>query len=128
MEPDERLERLAYVTIGAAIEVHRHLGPGFLESVYEAALAVELEQRGIACQRQVGIAVEYKGVQVGNARLDLLIGERLIVELKTVETLLPIHKAQLISYLKAFRQPLGLLINFKVQILRHGIQRVILSN
>jgi len=128
VEPDERIERLAYDTIGAAIEVHRHLGPGFLESVYEAALAVELKRRGLACQRQVSVAVEYKGVQVGEARLDLLIGGALIVELKAVEALLPIHKAQLISYLKAFQQPRGLLINFKVQVLRQGIQRVILSN
>jgi GxxExxY protein len=128
MEPDDHLERLAHETIGAAIEVHRQLGPGFLESVYEAALAIELKRRGIECQRQVGVAVEYKGVQVGEARLDLLVGGALIVELKTVDALLPIHKAQLISYLKAFKQPLGLLINFKVQVLRQGIQRVILSN
>lgn len=95
--PDERVERLAYLTIGAAIEVHRHLGPGFLESVYEAALTVELESRGIECQRQVGVAVEYKGVRVGVGRLDLLVGGTLIVELKTVDVLLPIHKAQLLS-------------------------------
>ena len=126
--PDERVERLAYMTIGAAIEVHRHLGPGFLESVYEAALTVELESREIECQRQVGVAVEYKGIRVGEGRLDLLVGGALIVELKTVYVLLPIHKAQLLSYLKALGQPLGLLINFKVQILRQGIQRVILTN
>ncbi|WP_295400073.1 GxxExxY protein [uncultured Thiocystis sp.] len=126
--PDERIERLAYMTIGAAIEVHRHLGPGFLESVYEAALTVELESRGIECQRQVGVAVEYKGIRVGEGRLDLLVGGALIVELKTVDVLLPIHKAQLLSYLKALGQPLGLLINFKVQVLRQGIQRVILTN
>lgn len=128
MEPDDRIERLAHATIGAAIEVHRHLGPGFLESVYESALSVELESRGIDCQRQVGVAVEYKGIQVGEARFDLLVGGALIVELKAVDALLPIHKAQLISYLKALNQPLGLLINFKVQTLRQGIQRVILSN
>ena len=128
MGSDDRIERLAYMTIGAAIEVHRHLGPGFLESVYEAALAVELASRGIACQRQVIVEVNYKGIPVGEGRLDLLVDGALIVELKAVDALLPIHKAQLLSYLKAFKQPLGLLINFKVPVLRHGIHRVILSN
>ncbi|MCF1184616.1 GxxExxY protein [Marichromatium gracile] len=127
MQPDETLERLAHATIGAAIEVHRQLGPGFLEAVYETALALELASRGIVHQRQVEVGIDYKGTRVGQARLDLLIGERLIVELKTVDTLLPIHKAQLLSYLKALDQPLGLLINFKVPVLRQGIQRVIRS-
>jgi len=126
-EPNEEIEELAHATIGAAIEVHRHLGPGFLESVYEAALAVELQGRGIEYQRQVEVAVEYKGVHVGEGRLDLLVGGVLVVELKAVETLLPVHKAQLLSYLKTLKRPLGLLINFKVQALRQGIQRVILS-
>jgi GxxExxY protein len=127
MEPDTRLERLARETIGAAIEVHRDLGPGFLESVYEAALAIELERRHLPFQRQVPVGVAYKGVAVGEHRLDLLIGERLVVELKTVDALLPIHKAQVISYLKAKNSPLGLLINFKVEALRKGIQRIILT-
>jgi len=127
MEPDTRLERLARETIGAPIEVHRDLGPGFLESVYEAALAIELERRHLPFQRQVPVGVAYKGVAVGEHRLDLLIGERLVVELKTVDALLPIHKAQVISYLKAKNSPLGLLINFKVDALRKGIQRIILT-
>ncbi|NEV63782.1 GxxExxY protein [Thiorhodococcus minor] len=127
-EPNREIEELAHATIGAAIEVHRYLGPGFLESVYEAALAVELQGRGIEYQRQLGVAVEYKGVLVGEGKLDLLVGRSLIVELKAVDALLPIHKAQLLSYLKTLRHPLGLLINFKVQVLRQGIQRVILSN
>ncbi len=127
MEPDARLERLARETIGAALEVHRNLGPGFLESVYEAALAVELEGRNVPFQRQVLIGIAYKGVTVGESRLDLLVGERLVVELKAVDALLPIHKAQIISYLKALSSPLGLLINFKVEVLRQGIQRIILT-
>ncbi|MFD2113203.1 GxxExxY protein [Thiorhodococcus fuscus] len=126
-EPNREVEELAHATIGAAIEVHRHLGPGFLESVYEAALAVELQDRGIEYQRQVEVSVEYKGVHVGEGRLDLLVGGVLVVELKAVEALLPVHKAQLLSYLKTLKRPLGLLINFKVQALRQGIQRVILS-
>jgi len=128
MEPDAQLDRLAYQTIGAAIEVHRYLGPGFLESIYEAALSIELEKRKIAFQRQVGIDVQYKGVRIGESRLDLLVGNQLVVELKAVDALLPIHKAQVLSYLKAANKPLGLLINFKVGVLRDGVQRIVLTN
>jgi GxxExxY protein len=128
MEPDAQLDRLAYQTIGAAIEVHRYLGAGFLESIYEAALAIELEKRKIAFQRQVGIDIQYKGVRIGESRLDLLVGNQLVVELKAVDALLPIHKAQVLSYLKAVNKPLGLLINFKVGVLRDGVQRVVLTN
>jgi len=103
VEPDEELDQLAHEVIGAAIEVHRILGPGFLESVYEEALIVELGLRTISVQRQVPIALAYKGVAIGQGRLDLLVQEKLIVEIKTVETLAPIHKAQAISYLKSHR-------------------------
>jgi len=127
MEPDAQIDRIAYQTIGAALEVHRYLGPGFLEGIYEAALAIELEKRHIAFQRQVAIGIQYKGVKIGGSRLDLLIEKRLIVELKAVESLLPIHKAQVLSYLKAVNEPLGLLINFKVGVLRDGVQRVVLT-
>jgi len=127
MEPDAQIDRIAYQTIGAALEVHRYLGPGFLEGIYEAALAIELEKRHIAFQRQVAIGIQYKGVKIGGSHLDLLIEKRLIVELKAVESLLPIHKAQVLSYLKAVNEPLGLLINFKVGVLRDGVQRVVLT-
>jgi GxxExxY protein len=113
--------------IGAAIEVHRHLGPGYLEGIYEEALFVELVDTGIPVERQKEIGVIYKGRIIGKHRLDLLVGGNLIVELKTVEELAEIHKAQVISYLKATRLPLGLLINFNVPILRNGIQRVVYS-
>jgi GxxExxY protein len=113
--------------IGAAIEVHRTLGPGYLESVYEEALGIELSERKIAIQRQHPISVLYKGKAVGEGRLDILVDDQLIVELKAVETLLPVHKAQLISYLKASRLRLGLLVNFNVSVLRDGIQRVVYS-
>jgi GxxExxY protein len=127
IEPSKRLDRLARSVIGAAIEVHRHLGPGFLESVYEEALVIELDLRGIHLERQKPVAVVYKGHQIGEGRVDLLVGNELLVELKAVETLAPIHEAQLISYLKATGCHLGLLINFNVPTLRAGLQRVVLS-
>ena len=127
-EPDEQLDRLAFDVIGAPIEIHRHLGPGFLESIYEAALVVELQKRDIPFRRQVPVEILYKDIRVGENRLDLILDETLVVELKAADRLMPIHKAQVVSYLKALDQPLGLLINFKVNVLRSGIQRVILTN
>ncbi|MGD0388111.1 MAG: GxxExxY protein [Tepidisphaeraceae bacterium] len=126
-EPDRELDRLAHEVIGAAIEVHRILGPGFLESMYEEALCVELKLRAIPFQRQVAVPVVYKGVAIGQGRLDLLVQGELIVEIKTVEALAPIHTAQAISYLKATGHQLALLINFNAAILKDGIKRIILS-
>jgi GxxExxY protein len=125
MEPDQKADELAHAVIGAAIEVHRRLGPGFLESVYEEALCVELEDRQVPFERQKEISVLYKDRQIGQQRIDLLVGESLIVELKAIETLAEIHKAQVISYLKATQLSLGLLINFNVPILKNGIQRIV---
>jgi GxxExxY protein len=125
IEPDEKTDESAHAVIGAAIEVHRQLGPGFLESIYEEALCVELADREIPFERQKEISVPYKGRSIGRQRIDLLVGESLIVELKTVETLADIHKAQVISYLKATGLSLGLLINFNVSVLKNGIQRVV---
>lgn len=127
MELDGELNELSRRVIGAAIEVHRVLGPGYLESVYEEALAVELTLQGVACDRQMPMSIEYKGRAVGEGRLDLLVNGALVVELKTVEQLLPIHHAQLLSYLKATRKQLGLLINFNTRVLRDGVKRVVLS-
>ncbi|MFA7387916.1 MAG: GxxExxY protein [Thiohalobacteraceae bacterium] len=127
MEPSSELDALAHKVIGAAIEVHRILGPGYLESVYEEALAIELSIQGIGCDRQTPINIEYKGKAVGDGRLDLLVAGRLVVELKTVDHLLPIHHAQVLSYLKATRKRIGLLINFNVRVLRDGIKRVVFS-
>jgi GxxExxY protein len=127
IEPGAELDDLAHRVIGAAIEVHRHLGPGFLEVVYEEALAIELRLRGIPFERQKLIVVGYKNAAVGEGKLDLLVDDCLIVELKAVEALAAIHKAQVISYLRATRLRLGLLINFNVPILKNGLQRVILS-
>lgn len=126
-ELGEEMNQLTGAVIGAAIEVHRVLGPGFLESVYEEALCVELQLRRIPFRQQSVVAVNYKGQLVGEGRLDLLVSNTLIVELKAVENLAPIHSAQLLSYLKMTAHPLGLLINFNVPILREGIKRIILS-
>jgi GxxExxY protein len=127
MEPGTDLDELARRVIGAAIEVHRELGPGYTESVYEDALAIELSRREIPCARQLPIDVFYKGEKVGVGRLDVLVAGQLVVELKAVERLLPIHKAQLLSYLKGTQRRLGLLINFNVELVRDGIRRVVLS-
>jgi GxxExxY protein len=126
-ELSEKINQLAWDVIGAAIEVHRVLGPGFLEAVYEEALCLELRLRQIPYERQREVEVDYKGKTVGQGRLDLLIDEALVVELKAVQALAPIHTAQVISYLKATGHRLGLLINFNVPILKEGIKRVILS-
>ena len=112
--------------IGAAIEVHRTLGPGLLETAYESCLEYELSQRGMTVERQKQLPIEYKTVVIDAAfRLDLLVNEKVIVELKAVEQVYPIHKAQLLTYLKLSGLKLGLLINFNVKVLRDGVSRVI---
>jgi GxxExxY protein len=112
--------------IGAAIEVHRQLGPGMLESVYEAILAYELAQRGLEVERQKAVPLVYKELSFDEGyRLDLLVAGQVIVELKCVEALLPIHEAQLLSYLKLTGLKVGLLINFKVPVLKQGIKRLV---
>ncbi|HEY8943880.1 MAG TPA: GxxExxY protein [Polyangiaceae bacterium] len=126
-EPDSDLDLLAREVVGAAIEVHRVLGPGFVESVYAEALAVELGRRSVPFEREVLMHIQYKGFCVGEGRVDLLIGQRLIVELKAVEALASIHLAQVVSYLKAFDCRLGLLITFNVRLLKTGIRRVVLG-
>jgi GxxExxY protein len=127
-EPDEELDGLARSVVGAALEVHRALGAGFVESVYEEALCIELSCREVPFRRQLRVSVRYKGRRVGHGQLDLLVGDRLVVELKAVEALAPIHGVQLRSYLKATGCSLGLLINFNVPLLRDGIRRIILSS
>lgn len=117
---------LAKMIIGAAIEVHRALGPGLLEGIYEECLAVELAIRGVRFERQQRVKIEYKGRQVAaDLRLDLLIDDQVVVELKSVETILPVHGAQLLSYLRLTGKALGLLINFNVPLLRDGVRRVV---
>jgi GxxExxY protein len=118
-------EAIAKQVIGAAIEVHRELGPGFLESIYCHALAHELSLGGLEVEQEKEIAVAYKGIQISGQRLDLLVGGRIILELKCVEEFARIHEAQLISYLKATGLRLGLLINFKTELLKDGIKRIV---
>jgi GxxExxY protein len=122
-EIPDRLNRLCGRAIGAAIEVHRHLGPGFLESTYEEALALEFRLRSIKFERQAALPVLYKGQTVADQRVDLLVEGELVLELKAVERLLPIHAAQLLAYLKAGSFQVGLLINFNVHLLKEGIKR-----
>ena len=123
-EPSSEADAIANAVIGAAIEVHRVLGPGYIESVYEEALALELEARGISFSRQCAVTVRYKGKEIGKARLDFLVGDLVVLEIKAVDALAPVHRAQLISYLRSTGLELGLLINFNQEILRDGIRRV----
>ena len=113
-------------TIGAAIQVHRILGPGLLESVYEDALAYELKSRGISYRRQASLPISYKGLLIRNAfRIDLVVEKHVIVELKAVDTVMPVHKKQLLTYLKLSRYRLGLLINFNSATFKSGITRLV---
>jgi GxxExxY protein len=111
--------------IGLAIEVHKQLGPGLLESTYEQCLAYELVQAGIPFEQQKQLPVQYKGIRLDcGYRLDLLVDNKVIVEIKAVESLLPIHEAQLLTYLKLSNVKLGLLLNFNVMMMKQGIKRV----
>lgn len=110
--------------IGCAIEVHRHLGPGLLESTYEEALCIEFRERGLSFARQVGIPVTYKGHLVGEYRPDLVIDGQVVVEVKSVERLVGVHQAQVLSYLRVLNLRTGLIINFNAEVLREGIKRV----
>ena len=113
--------------IGCAIEVHRNLGPGLLESIYEECLAKELELNRISHERQVMLPISYKGTRLeGEYRLDFLVENKIILELKSVESVLPVHKAQLLTYLKLTGLRLGLIINFNVPALKDGIIRIVL--
>ncbi len=123
---EEDMNELTGQVIGAAIEVHRVLGPGFLEEVYKEALIIEFMARGIHHEVEKSISLTYKGHEVGWGRLDFLVANCLIVELKAVQNLAPIHEAQLLSYLKITNLSLGLLINFNVPLLKDGIKRIIL--
>ena len=127
MKPlDTQTNQLSYKIIGAALEVHKILGPGLLESIYEDALCVELKERNIRYERQKQVGIEYKGHQIGFARVDVLVDQRIIVELKAVEHVLPVHTAQVMTCLKITELRLGLLINFNTNLLKNSIKRIIL--
>jgi GxxExxY protein len=124
MEPDPRLNRITNDIIGAAIEVHRHLGPGHLESAYEEAVAIEMTLVGTRFERQVPVQLLHKGRVVGQGRLDFLVEGAVIFDLKAVERLAETFSTQMISYLAITKKELGLIINFNVPALRHGIKRI----
>ena len=123
---ERRINEITESVIGAAIAVHRELGPGLLESAYEACLAYELNEKKLNVERQKSIPVIYRGVQLDcGYRLDFLVEDQVVVEVKAVDKLEPIHEAQIISYLKLSGCKVGLLINFKAKILKHGIRRFV---
>ncbi len=120
-------EELTNQIIGAAIEVHRHLGPGLLESAYEECMCHEFKLRGILFKQQVPLPVEYKGAKIDcSYRLDLVVDDSIIVEIKAVDAILPVHEAQLLTYLKLRGLRVGLLINFHEPVLKDGIRRRII--
>jgi GxxExxY protein len=126
-ENEEQNDPRTSPIIGAAIEVHRQLGPGLLESAYEQCLCHELHLRGLPFKCQVDLHVSYKGVQLDcGYKIDLIVGDEVIVELKSVERILPVHEAQLLTYLKLSGKTVGLLINFNTPLLTRGIIRRVL--
>ena len=119
------MNALTSQVIGACIEVHRHLGPGLLESAYEECLTHELAERGVPYTRQQALPVIYKGIRLDCGYLmDIVVANKIILELKSVEALLPIHEAQLLTYLRLANLSLGLLINFNVPVLTRGVKRM----
>jgi GxxExxY protein len=122
----DALDRISLTIIQSATEIHRHLGPGLLESIYFACIVYELRDRGLAVMTHQLIPVRYKNLVLDGAyRIDLLVEDAVIVELKSVETLMPVHSAQLLSYLRLTEKRVGLLINFNVDYLIKGVKRVV---
>ena len=123
--PPQHLNLVTHDIIGAAIEVHRCLGPGLLESIYLECVCHELRLRNVIFDREIPLPLQYKGLRLNhNFRLDLVVAGSIVVDLKSVEKLLSIHEAQVLTYLKLKQLPLGLLINFNVPVLRSGIVRI----
>jgi GxxExxY protein len=126
MEEKDRLDQITRRVIGAAIEVHRHLGPGLLKSAYETCLAYELRQRGLKVEQQKPLPVVYKDVKLDcGYRMDLVVEDSVVVETEAIEQLAPIHAAQLLSYLRLSGKSVGLLINFHVRLLKNGMKRIV---
>lgn len=123
----EQEDLIAAAIVDSALTVHRQLGPGLLESVYELCLFHELSKRSIPVERQVGFPIQYDDLKIGaGLRLDLLVDDLVIVEIKAVEKLAPVHQAQLLTYLKLTDKKLGLLINFNVPLIKDGIKRMVI--
>ena len=126
MEEKDRLDSITRRIIGGAIEVHRRLGPGLLESAYEVCLAFELRQMGLIVEEQKPLPVSYREVKLDcGYRLDLVVEDSVVVEIKAVDQLAPIHVAQLLSYLRLSNKRVGLLINFHVRVLKNGLKRIV---
>jgi GxxExxY protein len=126
MRENDRLDKISHRIIGAAIEVHRHLGPGLLESAYQSCLALELKQLRLKVEEQKPLPVVYKQVKLDcGYRLDMVVEDEIIVEIKAIEKLLPIHDAQLLSYLRLAKKRVGLLMNFHVPVLKNGLKRIV---
>ncbi|HAV23082.1 MAG: GxxExxY protein [Ignavibacteria bacterium GWA2_55_11] len=118
--------QISHEVLGCALTVHRYLGPGLLESVYEEVLVYELEKRGLSCDRQVTLPVKYESLELSlGFRVDVIIENSVILELKSVESLLPVHKKQLLTYLRLTNMRLGLLINFNVPLIKESFSRVV---
>ena len=121
---NQNINSITQKIIGSAITIHKELGPGLLESSYEACLAYELAQLNLKFERQKGLPISYRGVKLDcGYRIDFIVEDRVIIELKAVEKLEPIHEAQILSYLKLSHCEIGLLINFNVKLIKHGIRR-----
>lgn len=121
-------EELTHKIIGAAIEVHKNLGPGLLEAVYLDCLGFEFENYGLQFQQELNVPISYKGKQINRyLRMDCLVENSIVLEVKSIDTILPVHEAQLLTYLRFSGKEIGLLINFNVAVLKHGIRRRILS-
>ncbi len=121
-----KYDPLTHRIIGCAMEVHRRLGPGLLEATYEEAMCIELTEQGISFVRQAGIPVFYKGHLIGEHRPDLVVQDRVVVEVKSVERLIGVHQAQLLAYMRLLKKPVGLLLNFNSEVLRTGIRRLVI--
>jgi GxxExxY protein len=122
----EDLEAISYAVIGLAIEVHRQLGPGLLESAYQECLYFEIKNAGLVVEKEIALPIIYKNLKLEQGyRIDLLVENKLVIELKTVENFTPVHFAQILTYLKLGKYPLGLLINYNSKILRNNIKRFI---
>jgi len=120
------LNGITHGIIAAAIEVHRRLGPGLLESAYQECVCYELSRMGLSFTREVHLPLSYEGLQLDCCyRIDLVVEDKILVELKSIEQVLPIHSAQLLTYLRASKKPIGLLINFNVLVLKDGIKRIV---
>lgn len=122
----EKLNKITERIIGCCIEVHKNLGPGLLESIYEKALCYEFQLNDIEYKKQLTIPIIYKGVNLGEQRIDILVKDKIIIELKAVDRIDPVFEAQLLSYLRLTNKKMGLLINFNVPVLYKGIKRIIL--